>query len=162
MSMEVNGVRSDYTTAYQQINKAEKDQKSEVHGGSEKVPQDEYISSKKAGHKPSGLYGVAKDENGKRKIVYEDPHKQKDAANGIKSADGDKKAEKCTSDTDKVDKEIEKLKEEKQQIQQQLRNANVDEEKKKDLEQKLAQIENELVQKDNDSYRRQNTVVTND
>jgi predicted RNase H-like nuclease (RuvC/YqgF family) len=101
-----------------------------------KIPQDEYISSEKAGNRPSGT--------------------------GVKSADGDDKSEKCTTNTDSVDKEIEKLKEEKKQIEQQIRSANGDEEKKKELERKLEQIENELSQKDTDSYRRQNAVINDE
>lgn len=55
-----------------------------------KIPQDEYISSKKAANKPSGLYGLAQDENGNRKIVYDDPHKKERAtSDGVKSADRD-------------------------------------------------------------------------
>ena len=108
------------------------------------------------------MYGLAQDENGNRKIVYDDPHKKERAtSDGVKSADRDDKSEKCTTNTDSVDREIEKLKEEEKQIQQQIRSANVNEEKKKELERKLAQIENELSQKDTDAYRRQNAVTNN-
>lgn len=158
MAMEINGIRPDYIGQYPEVNKTER---SENDTSANKIPQDEYISSEKAGNRPSGLYGLAQDENGNRKIVYDDPHKKERAASeGVKPAGGDDKPEKCTTDTDSVDKEIEKLKEEKKQIQQQLRNVNGDEEKKKELERKLAQIESELAQKDNDTYRRQHAVVT--
>ena len=34
--------------------------------------QDEYISSEKSGKKPAGLYRVGRDENGSRKIFFDD------------------------------------------------------------------------------------------
>jgi ABC-type phosphate transport system auxiliary subunit len=160
MAMEINGIRPDYIRQYPEVNKTDK---SENDTSVNKIPQDEYISSEKAGNRPSGLYGLAQDENGNRKIVYDDPHKKDRAASdGVKPADGDDKEEKCTTNTDSVDKEIEKLKEEKKQIEQQIRSANGDEEKKKELERKLEQIENELSQKDTDSYRRQNAVINDE
>ncbi len=182
MAMEINGIRPDYIRQYSEVNKTEK---SENNTSADKIPQDEYISSEKAGNKPSGLYGLSRDENGNRKIVYDDPNKKdRDASDEVKSADeddtsddgshknnsaisgggkpvgGKDKPEEYTGNTDAVDREIKKLKEEKKQIQQQIRSANEDEEKKKELESKLAQIESELAQKDNDTYRRQHAVVT--
>jgi ABC-type phosphate transport system auxiliary subunit len=160
MAMEINGISPDYIREYPEVNKTEK---SENDTSTNKILQDEYISSEKAGNRPSGLYGLTQDENGNRKIVYDDPHKKECAASeGVKSADGDDKSEKCTTNTDSVDKEIEKLKEEKKQIEQQIRSANGDEEKKRELERKLEQIENELSQKDTDSYRRQNAVINDE
>jgi ABC-type phosphate transport system auxiliary subunit len=160
MAMEINGFSPDYIREYPEVNKTDK---SENDTSVNKIPQDEYISSEKAGNRPSGLYGLSQDENGNRKIVYDDPHKKDRAASdGVKPADGDDKEEKCTTNTDSVDKEIEKLKEEKKQIEQQIRSANGDEEKKKELERKLEQIENELSQKDTDSYRRQNAVINDE
>jgi hypothetical protein len=160
MAMEINGISPDYIREYPEVNKTDK---SENDTSVNKIPQDEYISSEKAGNRPSGLYGLSQDENGNRKIVYDDPNKKECAASeGVKSADGDDKSEKCTTNTDSVDKEIEKLKEEKKQIEQQIRSANGDEEKKRELERKLEQIENELSQKDTDSYRRQNAVINDE
>lgn len=72
-----------------------------------------------------------------------------------KSGD-DKKAETCTANTDKVDREIEKLKKKQAELQKQL-NSETDEIKVRRLESELAQIENELRQKDNDAYRRRHT-----
>ena len=72
----------------------------------------------------------------------------------------EKDAEKCTTNTDSVDREIKKLKEQKQQLEQQIKAASGDEEKIKELEKKLSQVESELSQKDNDTYRRQNAVVS--
>lgn len=65
--------------------------------------------------------------------------------------------QKCTGNTDAVDREIERLKEEKEKLKQQLRAASDDEEKARELEKRLAQVESELAQKDNDEYRRRNT-----
>lgn len=159
MAIEINGISPDYTKQYPEINKIEN---SENDISANKIPQDEYISSERAGNKPSGLYGLTQDENGNRKIFYDDPHKKDSAGSGrVNPAGGEDKSEKCTTNTDSVDKEIEKLKEEKKQIQQQIRNVHGNEEKKRELERKLAQIENELSQKDNDSYRRQNAVTNN-
>ncbi len=115
-------------------------------------PQDEYISSEKSEKKPTGLYRVEQDENGKRKIFYDNPKVSGDSQG--------KPAEKCVANTDKVDREIKKLKEEKQQLEQQIRSALGDEKKIRELEKKLAQVENELSQKDNDAYRRQNASVS--
>ena len=145
-------------------------------------PRDEYISSEKSGQKPTGLYRVGQDENGNRKIFFDDPkadHKKAvHAEEGLKpeesssregedgkgpKASGDsqgKPAEKCVTNTDKVDREIKKLKEKKQQLEQQIQSASGDEKKIRELEKKLAQVENELSQKDNDTYRRQNASVS--
>ncbi len=68
-----------------------------------------------------------------------------------------KPAEKCVTNTDKVDREIKKLKEKKQQLEQKIQSASGDEKKIRELEKKLAQVEN---QKDNDTYRRQNASVS--
>ena len=70
-----------------------------------------------------------------------------------------RKAETCTTNTDKVDREIEKLKEERDQLEQQIRTTK-DPDKAEDLKRQLAQLENELRQKDNDAYRRQNAVIS--
>ena len=135
-------------------------------------PRDEYISSEKSGKKPTGLYWVGKDENGSRKIFFDDPkagHANEQDDRSEKSEDskapkvgGDsqgKPAEKCVTNTDKVDREIKKLKEKRQQLEQQIQSAFGDEKKIRELEKKLAQVENELSQKDNDTYRRQNASV---
>ncbi len=136
-------------------------------------PRDEYISSEKSGQKPTGLYRLGQDENGNRKIFFDDPkagHADgKDDRSG-ESEDGKapkvggdsqgKPAEKCVANTDKVDREIKKLKKKKQQLEQQIQSASGDEKKIRELEKKLAQVENELSQKDNDTYRRQNASVS--
>lgn len=70
------------------------------------------------------------------------------------------KAEKCTTNTDNVDKEIERLKEKKKQLEQQISAATGDESRMKELKQKLNQIERELSQKDNDTYRKLNAEIS--
>ena len=71
----------------------------------------------------------------------------------------DKKAERCTGDTGKVDREIEKLKRKRAELERRL-NTERDEARRAELEQQLAQVEAELRQKDNDGYRRRNTVFS--
>ena len=145
----------------------------EKNAGKLSEPQDEYISSEKSGQKPTGLYRVGQDENGNRKIFFDDPkagHAKEQDDRSEKSEDGKapkvggdsqgKPAEKCVTNTDKVDREIKKLKEKKQQLEQQIQSASGDEKKIRELEKKLAQVENELSQKDNDTYRRQNASVS--
>lgn len=185
MAMRVNGNYSNSGTDYaerirekqaaEEVKKAKEATKAEEEKGQAKLsePQEEYISSEKAGKKPAGLYQVGRDENGIRKIFFEDPkaaHADKKAdlkeagvdGKGLK-ADGDsqgKPEEKCVTNTDKVDREIRKLKEKKQQLKQQIQSASGDEKKIRELEKKLTQVENELSQKDNDTYRRQNASVS--
>lgn len=127
--------------------------------------QDEYISSEKASEKPSGLYRVIQDEKGNRKILYDDPKKIQEAKEEHANTAMERKAqdkasgeqaEKCTANTDQVDREIEALKEKQKQLMQQIKAASGDNEKIRELEKKLANIEKELTQKDNDAYRRQN------
>lgn len=173
MSMQINGSYSHYKTDYAEQPGTEQEKVKENEKGqndkkaSEKipVPHDEYISSEKSGDKPSGLYRVGQDENGKRKVFYEEP-KKSDNADGnerpkVKSDNPEKPEEKkCTGNTDKVDREIRELKEKKKQLEQQIKEASGDEKKVKELENKLAQVESELSQKDNDTYRRQHSTFT--
>ena len=155
MSMKINGNYNDSRTNYaeqlkaeQSLDRAERAEETKKvqndPNASDKitVPCDEYTSSKKAGEKPSGLYQLGQDENGNRKVFFDDPKKSE---------------EKCVGNTDKVDREIQKLKEKQQQLEQQIRSATNDEQKVRELEKKLAQVEGELRQKDTDTYRRQNS-----
>lgn len=170
MSMEVSNNYRDYKNDYLeklQEDKAEEVGKEQDTGNKREsipVPKDEYISSEQSGSRPSGLYHMGKDENGNPKVLYDDPKKGSGADKkgqpkvGADSPEED--AEKCTANTDKVDREIKKLKEQKQQLEQQIKAASGDEEKVKELEKKLSQIEGELSQKDNDTYRRQNAVIS--
>lgn len=120
------------------------------------APQDEYISSEKSGEKPNGLYRVGQDEDGNKKIYFNDPKKEP-KVNGDEPADGE---EKCVGNTDQVDREIRELKEKKQKLEQQIKEASGDEQKTKELENQLAQVERELTQKDNDTYRKQHSTFT--
>ena len=135
--------------------------------------KDEYISSEKSETKPVGLYRIGQDENGSRKIFFDAPKADHADGKDDRSGEGEdgkgpkvsgdnqgKPAEKCVTNTDKVDREIKKLKEKKQQLEQQIQSASGDEKKIRELEKKLAQVENELSQKDNDTYRRQNASVS--
>ena len=62
--------------------------------------------------------------------------------------------ERCTANTDKVDREIKKLKEEKARLEQQLQQGPPPQTEAR-LNQKLQQVEQQLRRKDNDAYRRQ-------
>lgn len=188
MSMEVNGKYGQYATDYtkrleeerEKVKEIEKEQNGEKTSGKLSDLRDEYISSEKSGVKPSGLYRLGQDEDGRKKVFFDDPKKagkadgdenpkvepdnsdkNKDSKQPkINSDNPEKPAEKCTTNTDKVDREIEKLKEKQQQLEQQIKSVSGDEEKVKELEKKLAQVESELSQKDNDTYRRQNAMIS--
>ena len=174
---EINGNYAQSKTDYaervkekQAALRAEKAKEAAEEKGSGKLsePQDVYIRSEKSGKEPVGLYRIGQDENGGRKIFFEDPDKadradgkEEPKADGKKpKVDGDsqgKPAEVCIGNTDKVDREIEKLKEKKRELEQQIRSASGDERKIRELEKKLAQVEQELSQKDNDTYRKQHS-----
>ncbi len=180
MAMQINGNHAQSKTDYaervkekQAALRAEKAKEAAEEKGSGKLsePQDVYIRSEKSGKEPVGLYRIGQDENGGRKIFFEDPDKadradgkeepKAEKADGKKpKVDGDsqgKPAEVCIGNTDKVDREIEKLKEKKRELEQQIRSASGDERKIRELEKKLAQVEQELSQKDNDTYRKQHS-----
>lgn len=180
MSMKVNGNFSNSTAKYveeamrkkeaEAAQNAEKEKADNVKGAAETEgtktaqPQDEYISSEQSGAKPTGLYRVGQDEEGNRKIFYDDPKKagsedgkEPPKVNGKKP---EEEEEEYVANTDEVDREIRELKEKKSQIERQIRSAAGDEEKTEELEKKLTQVENELKQKDNDTYRRQHTKVS--
>lgn len=173
MAMEVNGnynyTRTDYAERLkekQPLGKSEEEVKKDI---ANTTIQDEYISSEKSTEKPSGLYRLGQDENGNPKIFFDDPKKinsaekteQKNSvAPKANKENSNNSVEKCTGDTNKVDREIEKLKEKKNQLEQQIQSADGDPKKVQGLERRLAQVENELSQKDNETYRRQNTVFS--
>ena len=168
MSMEISSNYKDYKNEYldrvqtgqDKVKEALQDQRGEDKNEGIPVPKDEYISSEKSGSKPSGLYRLGQDENGNPKVMYDDPKRVAKAKDVQPKEEPAKKAEKCTTNTDNVDREIEKLKEEKKQLEQQIKAAAGDKEKVKVLEKKLAQVEGQLSQKDNDTYRRQNAVIS--
>ena len=156
MSMEVNGSRNYPITDYagwekekQSLGGAVKVKDTEVGPDGVKASKqhDEYISSEKKGGKPAGLYRLGQDENGNRKIYFDNPQKPE---------------EKCIGNTDKVDREIKVLKEKKQKLEQKIRSASGDEEKVKEWKKMLEQTEKELSRKDNDAYRRANSEYKND
>lgn len=168
MSMEISGNYKDYKNEYleraqteqDKVKRTSQEQRAEDKSEGVSIPKDEYISSEKSGSKPSGLYRLGQDENGNTKVMYDDPKRAAKAKDVQPKEEPAKKAEKCTTNTDNVDREIEKLKEEKKQLEQQIKAAAGDKEKVKVLEKKLAQIEGQLSQKDNDTYRRQNAVIS--
>ena len=168
MSMEISSNYKDYKNEYldrvqtgqDKVKEASQDQRGEDKNEGIPVPKDEYISSEKSGSKPSGLYRLGQDENGNPKVMYDDPKRAAKAKDVQPKEEPAKTAEKCTTNTDNVDREIEKLKEDKKQLEQQIKAAAGDKEKVKVLEKKLAQIEGQLSQKDNDTYRRQNAVIS--
>lgn len=176
MAMEINGRYDHYRSGYaeraetkqvsEKAKKAEMAERTEKAKMSERAdaPKDAYIGSGESGAKPSGLYRLGRDENGNRKVYYDDPKKAGDPGRRERAegkADGSgKPAEKCTVNTDKVEQEIRKLQEKRRQLEQQIRASSGEEEKVRELENKLAQVESELSRKDNDAYRRQNAVVS--
>lgn len=180
MSMEINGTHNRTQTDYAEQRRAQQALREEKAEEAEKAkeekekaseqannPKDEYISSEKSGEKPSGLYRMEQDENGNKKIVFDDPKKAQNETPAkdkeqpkVKSDNPAEPSQQCTTDTGNVDREIEKLKAKKQQIAQQIQSARGDDAKVRELQKKLAQVENELSQKDNDTYRRQNASVT--
>lgn len=121
-----------------------------------KAVKDEYVPKERS--EPSGRYWMGKNENGQPKIYFDDPEWNEGTKGSGKKASGSR-AESCTCDTGRVDREIEKLKRKQEELEQQL-SAETDGTKIKDLEKKLTQIEEELSQKDNDTYRRQNAVFS--
>jgi len=147
----------------------------EVQSRFQKPVMDEYIPGEK--QEPSGRYWLERGEDGQPKVCFDDleraadaPEKQdgrpsadssaqdKAAGGPTKSAPG-KKAETCTGNTDKVDREIENLKKRQEELERQM-HSETDEAKIKALERELSRVERELSQKDNDAYRRQHTVFS--
>ncbi len=165
--MEISGNYKNYSNDYLEVAQAPQakiressyKQMEEEKNTGIPIPKDEYISSEKSGQKPSGLYHLGQDENGKPKVIYDAPKKAEKAAKSASEPPKTESAQKCTTNTDSVDREIEKLKEEKKQLEQQIKSAAGDQKKVKELKRKLAKVEGELGQKDNDMYRRQNSKV---
>ncbi len=135
--------------------------------------RDEYVHEPPAA--PIGLYRLEQDENGKPRVIFDDPEKTNDtpkprdvqkpedaskSRDTQKPEDASKSEETCTGNTDKVDREIEHLKEEKKRLEQQIRSASGDAEKIERLEQKLEHVEQELARKDTETYRRQHTTFS--
>ncbi len=126
-------------------------------------PEKEAPESQAAGTpgKPGGLPGPEGPKEGmgpegpKEGMGPEGPKEDEKADGPGKGPD--KKVEKCTGNTDRVDREIEKLKKRRDELKKQI-HSEKDGKKIKELEKKLSQVERELKQKDNDAYRRAHTV----
>ena len=162
MSMEISEKRGLYQKDFAGLSEAERTKTGQVSEGAKSgeagksrdeaeaaatipVPRDEYISSEKSGVKASGLYRLGRDENGNKRVCFEK---------------AEKSAERCTTNTDKVDGEIKQLKEKQRRLEQQIRSASGDKKKARELEKKLEQVQSELSRKNNDPYRRQNALVS--
>jgi len=140
--------------------------------------RDEYVPEEKR-QEPWGRYWLEKDGDGGLKVHFDDPEapedapaapeedekKPEDAAPGKEAPEkaappgGERGAERCTCNTDKVDRELEKLRKKRAELEKQLA-SETDGAKAGELERKLSQAENELRQKDNDAYRRRRAVFT--
>ncbi len=174
MGMQVDGNHDYFRTEYaervkekQAAGRPDKEEEKNTEGkssGKLSAQQDEYISSERSGKKSAGLYRVGQDENGNRKIYFDDPKadhaggKENQRAVHVNEEEGlkaeedrsgeskddreptvsgnsqEKPEEKCVTDTDRVDREIRNLKEKKQQLKQQIRSASGDEKKIRELE----------------------------
>ncbi len=162
MSMEISEKRGLYQKDFAGLSEAERTKTGQVSEGAKSgeagksrdeaeaaatipVPRDEYISSEKSGVKASGLYRLGRDENGNKRVCFEK---------------AEKSAERCTTNTDKVDGEIKQLKEKQRRLEQQIRSASGDKKRVRELEKKLEQVQSELSRKNNDTYRRQNALVS--
>lgn len=99
---------------------------------------------------PTGLYRITRDEDGTRRILFDDPEKE----------NGREEAEPCTGNTDPVDREIRKLQQKRAELEQKIARGKNDPDEQAKLEKQLAQVENELRIKDTDSYRRQHCQFT--
>lgn len=112
--LRVHGYQNDYLERLQEEKEKAKEAPKEPGAGnkSEGIPvlKDKCISSGQSGSRPGGLY-LGKDENGNPKILYDDPKKAGGADKREQSkaiSDSPENAEKCTTNTDRVDREIKK------------------------------------------------------
>lgn len=172
MAMSISGDYSSHITDYtERLSEKQDGLKAEKKPASGENPdrrppvyQDEYISSKEAENKPSGLYRLGQDENGRPKVFYDAPAKAnasgREKTTEEASPNADDGTEKCVTNTDKVDREIENLRKKAALLKQQLSAASKDEEKTEELKKKLAAVQEELSRKDTDSYRRQNASIS--
>lgn len=87
---------------------------------------DEYISSEKSGQKPTGLYRLEKDTDGKAVIKYDDPRKAKEMSG------------EASSDL--------QLQRKKDSLKQQIRQNGGNQAKVAELKKKLAEVEKQLKQ----------------
>lgn len=119
---------------------------------------------------PSGRYWMDRDADGSPKIRFDDPEQtdrkppdtpteEESKPDSPERKHSDRSGQRCTANTDKVDREIRQLKKRRSELAQQL-NSETDETKAERLQRQLAQIEQELSRKDNDTYRRQHMEIT--
>ena len=84
MAMEISSSYKNYESAYLKKAPIEPDMAKEVlqeqrtddKNRDMPIAGDEYISSEKAGNKPSGLYHMGQDADGNPKVIYDDPKKE--------------------------------------------------------------------------------------
>lgn len=137
--------------------------------------RDEYVPEEKRGS--YGRYWPGRDRDGSPKIYFDDPEAAEDASASPEPpgeeapgegpaapgraapAGGERREERCTADTDKVDREIRRLKEERGELKERL-SSETDEARIGELERRLSRVESELRRKDNDAYRRRHAVFT--
>ncbi len=180
--MEIQGIqRSELQQAAQEIRGMEKQEPvaDAIFAADSTAPEspkapvyDEYVPEDEENNQSIGLYEIIHDEDG-LKIRYDNPEKLKDDTDPVgdgskadaskaeapRKSKPEKKAESCTTDTDKVDREIKKIKEDAKKLKQQIRSSS-DPQKAEELKKQLSKVENELRQKDNDTYRRQHASVS--
>lgn len=111
--------------------------------------RDEYIPGDND-DEPIGLYRMEYDDEGSPSVNYDAPNNKKPEQ---------EKSEKCTANTDEVDRELESLKEKQRQLETQIKSADNDK-KAEQLRKQLAAVQRELALKDNDAYRRSRTVFS--
>ena len=126
---------------------------------------DKYTPEDRTGLEHSGLYRPVSGKNGPG-LHFDGPVDESPDASkaggvpdraALEKSSG-RKAEQCTTDTGRVDREIEKLRARQEKLAGQLCTAAPD--KAENLKKQLAQVENELRQKDNDSYRKAHAAVS--
>lgn len=153
-------------------------------GGPLKPARDEYVPEGEKKREPYGRYWLGKDQDGSLKVCFDDPEAKDAASPASPEAAAPPKAEepekdeepgapgkpappgrsgeeeKCTADTDEVDRELKRLREKREELARRL-SSETGGERARALERKLAQVEGDLAQKDNDAYRRRHTKFTN-
>lgn len=129
MAMEISVKGSNYQIDYadrlqaerEEAKKAENRQSEEKAAEQRPVQQDAYISSEKSDEKPNGLYYVGQDENGNKKVYFNDPKKAGKADDKkkpkVNANNPENSEEKCVGNTDKVEREIKELKEKKKRLE---------------------------------------------
>lgn len=153
--MEISSIHSDMYQNAQAVSKtekpADKNADSAKNSGSASPSMDEYVKSREEDEIVTGIYKPYLDEDGNRKIQFENPDKA-DA--------GTAEQKSCTANTDSVDREIEHLKQEQQRLKQLIQASEASGKDTEKQKKKLEAVERELLQKNNDTYRRQHTEYT--